>query len=1529
MEQEVTTEVSAEESSAGDQARQEPKRKDTKLRRRARRRRLLRRAFRAVLWGVALVLVGTGLFYTQTARGQRIVVDTVLDRVRGRLAGELGVEGIRSRSLLFGVTLQHVQLDAEGERRFLEADSVVLRYSPVSLAIGTPRIGSATFYGLQVEISQRADEDFINVEKLLAPSDGGPSGPGTPTTVGLGRIAVRGGVIEILTPAEDAPVELTVASPSGERLRRIAFEDLDLDLEQTVFRTGGAVTLDARLASLSTSIFLLEHPLVIREAIGALTFGDRGLRVDGGQLRLPGSFIEGDLGFGPDRPGDPWLLAADLSVEDWGDLADIGWIDPRIPAGRFRGAASLRLEDGVQITLRDADVESTGSTLALAGAVRFSDQMSMRSLRLTANPLDLALVKPWLESDLPFDGVASGNATLSGTLRDLAMTGRMTFVPDALSDAVTTADFGGTLHTGSNPGGTELDVRLDPFDYRVLEPLWTGASALGTGRAMVTVSGRADDGLLVVADLTHRSDATNSSRAVGRGTARRDVGGDWVVDVRGELAPLSLPLLGRLWPEVDLPGVVRGPVRARGYWTDLRIDADLTANEGRLVFGVRTDMTSPAERYLIEAEADELELSAFTSSVPSPSVVTGRVSLDGTGIEPDSLTGSATIEILSAVVGALAVDSTSAVVEMDRGLLTAREVHAQVSGIAVDGGGSIGMNATRTGSARFSFSAETLEGLRPAFMGDSILVADTLTPLEGDALRARGIDPDTLPTALDVRLEGALEGTADVRGWLGDLDLALIFDLEHGAYGHNSVDTATVSLVASGLPQTMGNWDIDLSARRLTVSARDFDEVRFDGAMLQRAGEGILDVVRRPGESYHLTGAFAVDSLGGEVQLTEAEIRVDSMSWELLRPTEVAWDGRSLRVDSLEIRRVGDDPMLLRAAGTLTRGGDSDFDLLVEGFHIEHALGLAQREDIDLAGHVDIELEVTGPAEAPVILADVEMVEPRYGPVTLSRAEGTLRYEGRLAAVDLTGWVDDRRVFTGEGVVPVDLALTEIESRAVEDEMDLTLRADSLDAALALVYLTALEDVVGTVSAEMLVEGTPNRPQPSGTVTLSQAGWTVSAIGVRHTNVSGELLLQPDGTVGVKLASAGGPESGTSTISGLVQLDPLSDPTLDLDVSFGQFLAVDRRDMYGRISGDLTVTGRYRLPVAQGTVRMDEGTLYVEEFARNAGVVDLRSPLLYAPTIAVDTTVFVSQPLIADLSNPFLDNLRVGVELAVPRNLWLRSPEMDVELGGDLIVRYDRAEGDLVLLGELQALRGSYSVLERTFVVDGGAASFLGQPGVNPSLDIQALSRVRRREGDPLEVRATVGGTLVEPVITLSTEEAGISQSDLITYLLIGRSAAEVGPQAEVLRSGVGTLLTSAVVSELGSTLAQQLPLVNQLDYLSFSSSAAIGQDDVQGSAFGTALGNTQVELGKYLNDRVFVIFVLGGTEGDQESGASLQLRGVRLELELADSFFLEGFMEDRFLRTGTAFGSTDLDGSEILGFFLFGEWGFGSEEQD
>jgi autotransporter translocation and assembly factor TamB len=251
-------------------------------------------------------------------------------------------------------------------------------------------------------------------------------------------------------------------------------------------------------------------------------------------------------------------------------------------------------------------------------------------------------------------------------------------------------------------------------------------------------------------------------------------------------------------------------------------------------------------------------------------------------------------------------------------------------------------------------------------------------------------------------------------------------------------------------------------------------------------------------------------------------------------------------------------------------------------------------------------------------------------------------------------------------------------------------------------------------------------------------------------------------------------------------------------------------------------------------------------------------------------------------------------------------------------VAYDRGERDLVMVGDLEALRGSYSVLGRPFEVEVGTVGFIGVPGINPTLDIEAVSRIRRVDGDPLDVTANVSGTLIQPRVTLSAQEQGLVESDLVSYLIFGRPTHELatGQQAALggaVAGAAASVFAGTVATAFSAAMAQGIGV----DYLSISQAGDFtGFENLQGSFAGT-----QVEIGQYLSQDVFVVVVLRPIQ-DQTTGAST-FAGARVEWSLSDNLTAEGFVEDRFLRN-QSMGVKELAlSSRVLGVFVFREWGY------
>ncbi|HUF76597.1 MAG TPA: hypothetical protein VMM35_09980, partial [Longimicrobiales bacterium] len=161
-----------------------------------RSRRRVGRWVTAVAWTLVVLALVVVALLSQTERGQRIVIDRGLEIARAELAGELAVDEVRSGMLLTGMTLAGVRLDAAGGRPFLIADSVVVRYTPLSLLLGSPSLHSTTLHGMRLEISRYPGDDFLNVSRLLAegPEPDSAAGASSPRTIALGRISVRDGV---------------------------------------------------------------------------------------------------------------------------------------------------------------------------------------------------------------------------------------------------------------------------------------------------------------------------------------------------------------------------------------------------------------------------------------------------------------------------------------------------------------------------------------------------------------------------------------------------------------------------------------------------------------------------------------------------------------------------------------------------------------------------------------------------------------------------------------------------------------------------------------------------------------------------------------------------------------------------------------------------------------------------------------------------------------------------------------------------------------------------------------------------------------------------------------------------------------------------------------------------------------------------------------------------------------------------------------------------------------------------------------
>ena len=1500
----------------------------------------VRRAFGWMILGLAflaLVVGALGLALVQSQPGHDFLLRTAVRQLAGYVDGQVQVGAIRSDGILRGSSLHHISIHDMGGRPFAEIDSLQLRYSARDLLARELVLVPVRVWQPRITIETLAPDSVSNVVRIFAPDSGESDEASPPDDSGEAagaaiRLALRGvevydGTLTLRLPlaGEGIPGGVTeVLSEGAAPLQLLRFSRVDARISEADLlnpdRAGQRIQFD-RLSLVGE---VLGDPFELADFRGDLESTPGQVLISADRFWFPGTEAAGSLRIDLSDPeGFGLEVALEVPVLD---LADFRWLEPRLPDGGGRLDLGLVMEGGeTRLRVEDMDLRSGENRIRGSGGFDLGEETGefrIAETRVELLPFDLAALDAWLPEPLPVQGRFTGQVAASGLLRALTIEGELAGEVPGSGFAPLTARFSGTAHIDADPGVTALALTLDDLDYEGIRAWVPDVAITGTGRVELLASGSRATGFDVQAEVDHRAlgEADWWSRLRVEGTVIEE-GEDLRLALGTRMELLSLDGIAQSF-DVDLPvtGDISGTVSLEGLLSALAVGLDLGTPAGRIVATGLVDARDPIAGYRVEGSVEDFRLRALLADIPDSTIVSGRFLVDGSGLDLESVSGSAEIELLDSWVAALPVDRLAIRLLASGGRLRVEELDLTSPVLVLTGSGELPLREDGAeGEIRVEWDASSLTALRPVLFGDDPIASDTLTSLERQILVAQGVDPDTLGLTAQIDLDGQMRGEATLRGTVGDLRANGTITFEDVFYGDFALAEGGGTVSATLRDGELDSVEVVATLGDLTLDGFEFE--RGEARVAYGRGEGAfgVELLSGDGEVYSGQGTFAVDSLGVDVQLAEMSLDLGDVMWALEEPTTIRVAGASVQVEGLTIARPGlveGDFVRIEAAGILDLEGDSDLMVRADGVDLDRVAAIAQTGALP-SGILSLEFRAHGPATAPLIEGHFEVTDFGFNGTSLSMVSGTLDYSDRRMDVGLTGMLDGETLLVVDGVIPVDLAFGEVETRFPPEEIDLLVSVEDLPAATVASLLEMIEDVRGFLDGEVRFRGRLDDMRPSGAIVLRGGSGLLPEIGIRLTGIEADFTLREDGTLEI----AGVVQSrGTARVSGTLDLSDLSNPGFDLSVNAAGFQAVDRRDLSARIGGEVVLLGSMNAPQIGGVVRVEQGELFLEEFARTAEVIDLSDPAFFD---VVDTSFVAVRPAVEAAQNPFIQNLRVDVDLSLQREFWLRSGEINVEIVGDLAVLFERSEREILLVGTLEPLRGTYSTFGRQFQVEGGSVDFAGTPGVNPTLNISAVTRLRREGGEPLTIFAHVGGTLMGPRVNLTTDsQPPIAESDLISYLLFGRpSYALASAETTTLQGAVGagvSRMTGTIASQLGSVVGRQIGL----DYFSITQ----GEDP---GGIGSAAGlsgsfvQTQIEVGQYLGPNLFLAVVLrplGGLQG----GGQAQLPGARIEWRFTDAWSMEGFVEDRFAREGASgFGELGLRLSKIFGVFLYRDWGY------
>ena len=1253
-----------------------------------------------------------------------------------------------------------------------------------------------------------------------------------------------------------------------------------------------------------------DPPFRLQNAHGTVRKNDDSVWIALDRFELPHTVAQGrgKIWWGSRLP-----MRWDLALQsDSAGLADFAWIHPSIPdkgGGAVRVAIHNKRDNlrAMEYVLTGLDARSFRSRIK--GAMTFvvgEPVLGLTNVALTLAPANFDLLRRFNEGPFPFDWQGDLRGTIrgiGGPVNRLVVSDAQLLYDDAnVSGAVSRLRGRGMLDI-LKPALTKFlafHVDADHLDLRTAQALNADFPRLnGAVRGRLTLDSVWTDVRFSQAELTHADGPGDSTIATGSGRMTLGQGRDPIrYDLDVAFAPLALTTLARSFPAIPVRGLMSGPMVIRGTVDSLEVASSegLRGVAGTIAFAGRVDADAPRYAFNGRGTFEALDLRALSArDVPSTSIF-GSFVADVEGDSLGNLRGSVSTDAGRGLVDGARLYTMRAAATIADGHLRVDTVRVESAALTLSAGGGLGLLPGVSDTLHLVAAVDSLGGLRRY-----------LNPPGGAPLDP-GLDSLVGTLAVDARLFGrtdslALSGTVDARSilWQGNTAKSIKGRMEmrdvtgrRMLSAHLTVDTATYGA---------------LQLSHAEVDARSRDTVRTDivARALMRAGPTALVQARM--DRYPDSTAYLIDS---------AEVTTGDNAWRLVRPARVLDAPRGLVVDTIALR--GSRRGTVSIAGLLPHAG-SGVDLVVRGDAVPLA-DIAQLAQVtgSVRGDATLSTRITGAREAPVMALAGELRGASVGPGQLGAVRVTGSYGARRLSAALELRRDTVLALTANVQLPLDLALVPRATRLLGDSLRGRIRTVRADLSIAEAFTTAIDSSSGRLDADVQIGGTWRAPRLTGDVTVTDGAARLTGLGrvvVEHVGAVVRLLGDSMELVRVDAQSVqtrlkGGRRTGTVRLTGGIGFRDAENPVLGLRLVASGFNVIDRPGVGDvDVSGDLRLTGPFRAAELAGAITVERGDIYIRDFAQKR-VVSLDNPDLYR---ASDSVLAAARRELPSTAADFLNTLALrNVRIEMGNDVWLRSSEASINLDGSVQVArrrllrgLDSAQAQFTLDGQLRVKRGSYrlnigEVVQRTFDVERGSIRFFASDAeLNPALDISAIHTVRKFNlalaGQDKRIRARIGGTLNTPTLDFeSADDARLSQSDLISYLVTGEPSLGVGDPTGSGTGAAGTA-ANALITTVGSALGDKLASLGVLDVVQIQTAGIDRSNSAANRDIGTQLlSNTRVGGGIQLGDRTY----LSGNVGlcplaQQQSSRTLSITdylGLKVEYRINGTYSLSAGVE-------------------------------------
>ncbi len=528
----------------------------------------------------------------------------------------------------------------------------------------------------------------------------------------------------------------------------------------------------------------------------------------------------------------------------------------------------------------------------------------------------------------------------------------------------------------------------------------------------------------------------------------------------------------------------------------------------------------------------------------------------------------------------------------------------------------------------------------------------------------------------------------------------------------------------------------------------------------------------------------------------------------------------------------------ITAAGAL-RGEALAGNLAVSQFDVADAAHLLGRPN--MRGELSASANLDGSLRAPHARFTVDVANFSLGHQLQTPRLGlgvAGEWNGRNVALrgEVTGLKGDRMTLTGSAPLLLTPSPLRISVPATGG-LALNLAGGGEIGRLADLLPLGEDRLTGRFEVNASIGGTVAMPSASGRLRLAAARYENFASGAVLTNLNANLAGNGDRFQLVSL-SAGDGAGGSVTAQGGLALVGNTGPSAQLAARLTHFRIAARDEVVATASGTITVSGSLVDPKITAPLTVDRAEINLPA-SLPANVVVLkvreingkRQPQATVPAETAGPALAAQLDLTLGLAGPVL----------------VQGHGLDSQWQGRLRITGTSAAPKIA--GTLTAIRGSYSLLGKSFRLTHGTITFDGTAKVDPALDI-----VAEVNAADITAQVMVTGLASAPKVSLTSTPL-LPQDEILARVLFGSNVRQ-------MTAGQGLVLAQAAAAMSGHDLGvlDRLRGGLGLDWLRFGQGPSNAASSILNPSVVTPTTQSTAALsaGKYIAPGVSV----GVTQG-------------------------------------------------------------------